>query len=184
MELERNQDVLGLWSIEGEYVQFPNKFIVIGKIEVLLKNLAKKLNQTVLHYLREAIRNYEENQTETWQMDYPSQVVIIINQIAWSSEIETTFLRLNHGYENSMKDSLKKKISQINSLIKTLGEELSIADRYKYLSLCTLDIHSRDIINKLIENKVCLFFNSRILFLSFFLFIRSSIMMIFYGNLN
>ena len=54
--LDRN--VLGLWSIEGEYVQFPNKFVVTGKIEVWLKNFGKKLIQTVSHYIREAIRNY------------------------------------------------------------------------------------------------------------------------------
>ena len=90
-------------------------------------------------------------------MDYPSQVVIIINQIAWSSEVESAFLRFNQGYESSMKDNLKKKISQINGLIKILAENLSMSDRYKFLSLCTLDIHSRDIIYKLIENKVWLF---------------------------
>ena len=153
-ESNQTRVIFGIWSTESEYVHFPTKLHLDGKVEVWLNNLAQKLKEVILFYMQEAIKSYEENQKELWLSDYPAQVAIIANQIAWSTEVEMAFLRYSQGYENSLKLYQKKKISQLNSLIQILSEELSKSMRCKILSVCTLDIHSRDIVYKLIDKKV------------------------------
>ncbi len=150
----QNRDVTGILSVEGEFVAFKNMILLSGKVEVWLKILLNKINQTVLYYLREAVQNYEETQRENWIIDYPAQVAITANQIIWVSDVTTAFSRFDQGYENSMRDYQKKQMSQLNSLIMLLSTELSKSNRQKVTSICTMDVHSRDIISKLINNQV------------------------------
>ena len=59
-----------------------------------------------------------------------------------------------------MKDYYKKQIAQLNNLISLLLGKLTKGDRQKIMTICTIDVHSRDIVSKLIISKVesCLAF--------------------------
>lgn len=46
------------------------------------------------------------------------------------------------------------QISQLNSLISMLLGELSSGDRQKIMTICTIDVHARDIVANLIAQKV------------------------------
>lgn len=46
------------------------------------------------------------------------------------------------------------QILQLNSLINMLLGELSRGDRQKIMTLCTIDVHARDVVAKLISQKV------------------------------
>lgn len=46
------------------------------------------------------------------------------------------------------------QISQLNMLISMLLGELSSGDRQKIMTLCTIDVHARDIVASLIAQKV------------------------------
>lgn len=46
------------------------------------------------------------------------------------------------------------QILQLNSLINMLLGELSPGDRQKIMTLCTIDVHARDVVAKLISQKV------------------------------
>lgn len=65
------------------------------------------------------------------------------------------FARLEEGYENALKDYNKKQITQLNQLIVMLLSKLSKGDRQKIMTICTIDVHARDVVAKIITNKVC-----------------------------
>lgn len=53
-----------------------------------------------------------------------------------------------------MKDLHKRQITQLNALINLLLGELNPGDRQKIMTICTIDVHSRDVIGKIIQLKV------------------------------
>lgn len=75
-------------------------------------------------------------------------------QIWWTTEVNIAFGRLEEGYENALKDYNKKQISQLNSLITMLLGDLSSGDRQKIMTICTIDVHARDVVSKMIAHKV------------------------------
>ena len=54
---------------------------------------------------------------------------------------------------NTLKDYSKKQIQQLNNLITLLLGDLSKGDRQKIMTICTLDVHSRDIVLRMISEK-------------------------------
>lgn len=50
--------------------------------------------------------------------------------------------------------ALLLQIAQLNSLINMLLGELNPGDRQKIMTLCTIDVHARDVVSKLIAQKV------------------------------
>ena len=64
------------------------------------------------------------------------------------------FSRLEEGFEGSLKEFNKKLIHQLNVLITMLIGDLSAGDRQKIMTICTIDVHNRDVVSKLINQRV------------------------------
>ena len=64
------------------------------------------------------------------------------------------FARLEEGYETAMKDYYKKQVAQLRTLITMLIGQLSKGDRRKIMTICTIDVHARDVVAKMIAQKV------------------------------
>lgn len=84
----------------------------------------------------------------------PCQVALTCTQIWWTTDVGIAFSRLEEGYENAMKDYYKKQVTQLNMLITMLIGQLSPGDRQKIMTICTIDVHARDVVAKIIAQKV------------------------------
>ncbi|KAL6263152.1 hypothetical protein P5V15_005953 [Pogonomyrmex californicus] len=147
--------VLGMFAKDGEYVEFANcEMICEGAVEGWLNRLQKAMRVSIRHYFSEAVVTYEEKPREQWLFDYPAQVSLCGTQIWWTTEVNMAFARLEEGYDNSIKDYLKKQISQLSILITLLIGELTKQERQKVMTICTIDVHSRDVVTKLVQSKV------------------------------
>ena len=82
------------------------------------------------------------------------QVALTCTQIWWTTEVGMAFARLEEGYESSMKDYHKKQVTQLKTLISMLISPLSKGDRQKIMTICTIDVHARDVVAKMIAQKV------------------------------
>lgn len=82
------------------------------------------------------------------------QVALTCTQIWWTTEVGIAFARLEEGYENAMKDYYKKQVAQLKTLITMLIGHLSKGDRQKIMTICTIDVHARDVVAKMIAQKV------------------------------
>ncbi|XP_033341681.2 dynein heavy chain at 93AB [Megalopta genalis] len=147
--------VLGMFAKDGEYVEFANcEMTCEGAVEAWLNGLQRAMRVTIRHYFSEAVVAYEEKPREQWLFDYPAQVSLCGTQIWWTTEVNIAFSRLEEGYDNSLKDYLKKQISQLSILIALLIGELTKQERQKVMTICTIDVHSRDVVAKLVQSKV------------------------------
>uniref|UniRef100_A0A3B4ACE4 Dynein heavy chain hydrolytic ATP-binding dynein motor region domain-containing protein n=1 Tax=Periophthalmus magnuspinnatus TaxID=409849 RepID=A0A3B4ACE4_9GOBI len=111
------------------------------------------MRESVRAHLSEAVGTYEDKQREQWILELPAQVALTGSQIWWSNDMEHVFKRLEEGFESSLKDYNKKQISQLNSLITMLLGELSPGNRQKIMTVCTIDVHARDVVANLIAQK-------------------------------
>ena len=81
-------------------------------------------------------------------------MALTCSQIWWTSDIVMAFIRMEEGYENAMKDYYKKQVTQLNTLISMLVGQLTPGDRQKVMTICTIDVHARDVVAKMNEQKV------------------------------
>ncbi|XP_045020772.1 dynein axonemal heavy chain 9 isoform X1 [Bubalus bubalis] len=145
---------LGMYSKEGEYVAFSEPCDCSGQVEIWLNHVLVRMKATVRHEVTEGVTAYEEKPREQWLFDYPAQVALTCTQIWWTTEVGMAFARLEEGYENAMKDYYKKQVAQLKTLITMLIGQLSKGDRQKIMTICTIDVHARDVVAKMIAQKV------------------------------
>nr|CAB3238531.1 dynein beta chain, ciliary-like [Phallusia mammillata] len=151
---EPTKVALGMFSKENEYVEFDKPCELVGQVEVWLNRLQDTQRSTVRHQIQEAVVAYEEKARDLWLFDYPAQVALTGSQIWWTTEVGIAFEKLEEGFENAMKDYNKKQVNQLNALINHLLGDLHPLDRQKIMTICTIDVHSRDVVGKLIAEKV------------------------------
>lgn len=109
------------------------------------------MRRTVRHRLSQAVASYDEKPRELWILDFEAQPALCGTQTWWTSEVNMAFARLEEGFENALKDYQKKQIGQLNTLIGILRGDLSESDRQKIMTICTIDVHARDVVGKLIS---------------------------------
>ncbi|KAM4874879.1 dynein axonemal heavy chain 11 [Thomomys bottae] len=160
LQFKDNQDgsahqAVGMYSKEKEYVPFSTECDCTGHVETWLLQLEQTMQETVRQATAGAIAAYEEKPRELWIFDFPAQVALTGSQIWWTTDVGIAFSRLEEGYETALKDFHKKQISQLNTLITLLLGELPPGDRQKIMTICTIDVHARDVVAKLIAQKIC-----------------------------
>lgn len=137
-----------------EYVEFLTGCECSGKVEVWLNRLTDYMRETLKDLFDKSVQAYEEKPREAWVFDWPAQPALCSTQIWWAREVSQAFKKMEEGYENSLKEYYKKQVLQLNSLINLLLGELSSGDREKITTICKIDVHSRDVVSKMIQQKV------------------------------
>ena len=137
-----------------ELVMFSQPCDCNGFVEIWLNNVTLSMQKTLRQLFNDAVSTYENKAREIWIYDYPAQVALCATQIWWTTEVNQAFAEIEQGYENALKEYQKKQINQLNALISLLLGDLSAADRQKIMTICTIDVHSRDVVGKMVQAKV------------------------------
>lgn len=137
-----------------ELVSFKEPCDCTGKVEIWLNRLTDAMRRTLHELFNKSVIAYEDKPREQWIFDWPAQPALCTTQIWWTTEVNIAFAKFEEGYENSLRDYQKKQITQLNSLIELLLGDLTQGDRQKIMTICTIDVHSRDVVAKMIMQKV------------------------------
>ncbi|XP_038108194.1 dynein beta chain, ciliary isoform X2 [Culex quinquefasciatus] len=149
------KSAVGMISKENEeYVAFKSDCDCSGKVEIWLNRVTDSMRVTLHDLFERSVSAYEEKPRDQWIFDWPAQPALCATQIWWTTEVNVAFARLEEGYENALKDYQKKQIIQLNALIVLLCGDMSQGDRQKIMTICTIDVHSRDVVAKMIQQKV------------------------------
>ncbi|XP_010211142.1 PREDICTED: dynein heavy chain 17, axonemal, partial [Tinamus guttatus] len=143
---------LGMFSKEDEYVDLDKDCDLSGQVSS--PGLRTRLWLVVPGHSSKNATAYVQKPREQWVFDYPAQIALTCTQIWWTTEVGIAFSRLEEGYENAIKDYNKKQINQLNALISLLLGNLTPGDRMKIMTICTIDVHARDVVAKMILAKV------------------------------
>lgn len=87
-----------------------------------------------------------------WLKQDPAQITLLVNMTNWSTNVEKAFNGLKSN-PKAMNQALQDQINGLSELIKLVQGDLDKPMRQKVMCLITIDAHSRDIIEKLENEK-------------------------------
>eukprot|EP01041_Mallomonas_annulata_P000386 gene386-700_t len=153
-----NKVVNEMVAKDYERLMMYEPFVMEGEVERYLNNLTEAMMMTLKLRLLDGYNtaaNWEVDKARhEWLFHYCAQVVVTGTQIYWTEETENSLEDLAGGQEDAVKRYLGVCDQRLQELIKLVLGSLSSGDRTKIITLITLDVHSRDVVQKLIDDKV------------------------------
>nr|PIL99668.1 dynein heavy chain family protein [Toxoplasma gondii COUG] len=131
---------------------------MLRNVLVYLANLethVRKQLHDVLEVAKINAENWEvDKPREEWLRDYCAQVALVASQIIWTDEVSRCFEELEGGSENAMKDYKRVYDDRIEKLIRQVQQDLPTDLRVKIITLITIDVHARDVVESFITKKL------------------------------
>eukprot|EP00435_Cladocopium_sp_Y103_P051493 s2113_g16.t1 len=158
---------------DGEFVAWPSdpgNFVLEGPVELYLAGLEAHIRlalREVLEQARTSAESWEvgDRPRETWLDDYCAQLSLLATQIIWTEDggwravaifLETAraFEDMEAGSETAMRDYKRVNDDRIDKLIRRVQGESDKELRTKVITIITIDVHSRDVIESFVLQKV------------------------------
>jgi len=146
---------------DGEYVPFDTNYICSGAVENYLTGLELHMQKTLADIVIRAYETTEDwldpdpkKQRELWMEGYCAQLALLATQIVWTEETARAFEDLESGSEGAMKDNLNLIRGRIAKLIDRVRTDLTQEVRVKTITVITIDVHSRDVVEKYVDQKI------------------------------
>eukprot|EP01135_Chromosphaera_perkinsii_P008555 Nk52_evm21s1400 gene=Nk52_evmTU21s1400 len=149
---ESSKEVIAVVSSEGERVPLQNSMMADGVVTKWLGDLLTNVRGTLAEILNDAVSGYEDKPRHVWMFDSCAQLTIVAGQIWFATEVQIAFDRILQGHESSLVDYHRKQIKQISTIVDIIRGDLSPLDRQKLVSLCTNDVHARDVISTILND--------------------------------
>ena len=145
---------IGMYSGEKEYVLFDGNCSCDGPVEVWLQNVVDSMRQALMTEFKTSIISYDEKPRTKWLFDQSTPNTVMITRVFFTQEMNETFDQMEEGNDGAMKDFYQKQVLQLAGLIELINGELTKNDRKKIVTLCTIDVHARDVVQRLIDARV------------------------------
>uniref|UniRef100_A0A8C4VEP1 Dynein axonemal heavy chain 3 n=1 Tax=Falco tinnunculus TaxID=100819 RepID=A0A8C4VEP1_FALTI len=143
LEFTEDMEIVGMISSEKESVPFIDK-IYPGMVEKWLLQVEEMMLASVRQIIQDGIKGYVKVPRKTWVLQWPGQVVICVSSIYWTEEVS----------EAIRKGTLLKSNLQIGDVVELVRGKLSSGARLTLGALTVIDVHARDVVAKLVEDKI------------------------------
>jgi dynein heavy chain len=146
------KQVKGMYSNEGEYVGYDEIFTCTGAVESYLCDFENKMMAVLRDILESAKSTADqwdlgEKPRHKWLEDYCAQISLLATQILWTEETAHAFDDLEGGSENAMKEYYQQILTRLSHLIERVRGDLSSDLRVKIITIITIDVHERDVVD-------------------------------------
>lgn len=75
---------LGMESCVGvEYVPFKTALPLENKVEEYMNDIIQKMRNELRFIVKDSVEDYPKKPRDVWLFDWPSQVILVVNQIFW-----------------------------------------------------------------------------------------------------
>ena len=150
---ERPSAIRMVSCVGTESVDFHKPLQLLGKVEIYLDDMINQMRECLALIVQDSIKRFIGADRNEWLRVDPSQVTLLVNLMDWVTRTEEAFLKLPTD-PSSLKNYCKFVVGQLTNLIKLVQGELPKPVRVKVMNLITMDTHSRDIIDKLVNENV------------------------------
>ncbi|NWU12959.1 DYH3 protein, partial [Cephalopterus ornatus] len=151
LEFTEDLEIVGMISSEKEIVPFIDKIYPVkanGMVEKWLFQVEEMMLASVRQVLHDGIKGYSEVPRKTWVLQWPGQAVICVSSIYWTEEVSEAISK------GTLQDFLEKSNLQIREIVELVRGKLSSGARLTLGALIVIDVHARDVVAKLAEDKV------------------------------
>ncbi|KAL7489135.1 hypothetical protein ACHAW6_014715 [Cyclotella cf. meneghiniana] len=154
---QSNKIVDTMIAKDGEEVRLHENFVIEGEVEGYLNRLTESMRKSLQVILSDAVEKAVAWDVDTprheWLFNYPAQICITGTKICWTDETQQALEEYECGQEDAVKRHMQVCNNRLSALIQLVLGELSPEDRTKIISLITMDVHSRDVIDRLVTQK-------------------------------
>lgn len=121
-----------------------------GQVEKWLLELEADMLASVRKTISEALKAYETSPRIQWVRDWMGQAVLCVTAYYWTINIHRA---IKQGHKE-LAEYLELNNTQINDIVTLVRGNLSKQNRTTLGALVVLDVHARDVLATLVDNKV------------------------------
>lgn len=144
-------DATGMHSADGEHVPFQGSVVLDGPVEAWLCLVEDEMRRTLRVLMSDCKAAQRKSKRDKWIKEWPGQLVLTVSQMVWTSDCAKA-LAGGKGEKNTkrgLKSIMKKQVSMLNKLTESVRSVKDKTLRKKLVALITVEVHSRDVIDKL-----------------------------------
>ncbi|XP_051799543.1 dynein axonemal heavy chain 2 isoform X2 [Acanthochromis polyacanthus] len=152
IEMGKHNRACGMYSADGEYVEFVSHVQLGRPVEVWLCDVEKSMRNTLKDSLSKCIVHLRRltGPRDKWVKEWPGQMLITASQIKWTSDVTRALMRCQENGDKSSLESVKRKqVDMLQCYSEMIRNELPEVLRLKMEALVTVEVHARDVIDKL-----------------------------------
>ncbi|KAG8433111.1 hypothetical protein GDO86_017410 [Hymenochirus boettgeri] len=151
LEFTEDLQITGMISSENEIVPFTQKIYPAkskGMVEKWLLQVEENMLSSMRQVIHDGIEGYVEVPRKQWVLQWPGQVVICVSSIYWTKEVSEAITG------GTLPEFLEKSNQQISEIVELVRGKLSGGARATLGALTVIDVHARDVVAKLAQDKV------------------------------
>ena len=154
-ELGLSKTTSGVFSPEGEYLEFCAPFECTGDVEGWLLLLTEHIQKTIETTLSpSAMTNFTKMEKRDFVFHHCAQIVCIVLRINFCQKVSDVLDLVEHGNVNALESFALQIKTDLDSLIEFTSSCVIKGDRIKISSVITSEIHRRDLMDKFIADRV------------------------------
>ena len=154
LDFSDSLDILAMKSSHGERIPMierinPTDFH--GAVEQWLLEVERVMGETLKEVIRNAMFDYKKKARTQWVQDWPTQVVLNISQLYFTSDFERNIR--DNGFE-AVEDFAEELNGYVEDTVKLIRGNLPKLIRKTLSALTVLDVHARDVTRMLAKAQV------------------------------
>ncbi|KAI5076359.1 hypothetical protein GOP47_0008424 [Adiantum capillus-veneris] len=149
LDFKSDLEIIAMNSAEGEKVPFATTMQPLGNVETWLSEVEKKMKQSILQQIKLALAAYKSTERTDWVQVWPGQVVLCGSSVCWTEQVEGA---INSNCLQEYFDNVQ--VAQLLALTDLVRKPLTRLARLTLGALIVIDVHARDVVQKLLDEKV------------------------------
>ncbi|XP_064181287.1 dynein axonemal heavy chain 2 [Anguilla rostrata] len=158
MGISSKSEANGMFSSDGEFVDFTHTVLLEGPVEAWLCDIEHTMRFTLKDCLRNCRMGLRKmtGKRDKWVRDWPGQMLITASQIQWTTDVtKSLMIGKERADKTALKSMKKKQVSMLRRYSEAIRGNLSKILRLKIVALVTVEVHNRDVIDKLAKAGCC-----------------------------
>jgi dynein heavy chain len=143
-------EAIGMNSPDGEQVPFHSHVVVDGPVEAWLRLIEEKMVACLQKIFPNCLGAFR-GKKDKWIKDFPGQLLITCSQTNWTTDCTRGLTEISKGNKKALRQLKKKQVGYLNKLADFVRRPMSKVERKKTVALITMEIHSRDVMEKMIK---------------------------------
>ncbi|VDM31109.1 unnamed protein product [Hydatigera taeniaeformis] len=148
-------DGVAMISADGEEVPWKKTVHMEGPVEMWLLEIESQMRKTLRDLLRDCrlVMKKASVKREKVVKEWPGQICIATSQIQWTADVTKALIMVNRRHDKKPLRMIRKKQKAIlKRFSEAIRSNLSKIQRLKINALVVVEVHQRDIIDKLYKS--------------------------------
>ncbi|KAJ7549736.1 hypothetical protein O6H91_07G065700 [Diphasiastrum complanatum] len=142
-------------SSEGERISLGKNLKARGNVENWLTSVEQNMVSSLRRLAKVAHQDYAKQERKDWVLKHAAQLVIMISQVYWCHDVETSLAaEIGKNAEPLLNSTKSKCIKQLEDLSVLVRGQLLLVERRVLTALITIDVHARDIVEDMLRDKI------------------------------